>query len=285
MAGEMTLPRRIAVLLLVVLAGLGGCAAPGPAAAPRPAAGLPAAEPAPGFRLPLDDYLPSPAEAAELSQGYRDLLRRCMARFGLDYPPPGPAGGGPTVRNERRYGLVDPAAAAIRGYRFATGLPTRRPPPALSAAGRTALEGSAARVAGLAVPAGGCAAQARRELTAADPPGADTGLAEALSVRGFTAAERDPRVVAAMRAWSGCMGGRYASPFEPTFTGPVTPAETATAVADVACKRQTGLARTWYAVESAAQGPLIGTNAAALRLAGAALRAELALARQAAADR
>jgi hypothetical protein len=274
-----TLPRRIAGLLLVALAGLGGCGSPGPAAEP---------EPGPGFRLPLDDYLPTPAEAAELSQGYRDLLHRCMTGFGVDYPPPGlPAGGGPADRNERRYGLVDPAAAASRGYHFGTDLPARRRPPPLPPAAQAALAGTAARVAGRAVPAGGCAAWARRELTAADPPGADTGLAEALSVRGFTAAEHDPRVTAAMRAWSACMRAHsysYATPFEPTFTGAVTPAETATAVTDVACKRQTGLARTWYAVEAAGQRPLIAANAAALRLAAAALHAELARARRAGAE-
>jgi hypothetical protein len=78
--------------------------------------------------------------------------------------------------------------------------------------------------------------------------------------------ETDPRVLAVDAAWSRCMARRgfhYTSPQQPAgHNWPATPtaAETATAVADVACKLQVNLINTWLTVEAAYQTALIGQN-------------------------
>jgi hypothetical protein len=76
----------------------------------------------------------------------------------------------------------------------------------------------------------------------------------------------DPRVLAVSAAWSRCMARRgfhYASPQQPAghnWPAKPTAAETATAVADVACKQQVNLINTWLTVEAAYQTALIGQN-------------------------
>jgi hypothetical protein len=59
----------------------------------------------------------------------------------------------------------------------------------------------------------------------------------------------------------------------------LTPAEIATAKADVACKQQTNLVGIWFTVESAHQRTLIIQNTTALNLAAEAIHTELAAAR------
>jgi hypothetical protein len=286
--------RAAAALALLLLAGA-GCGRPRPATP-----GDRADQPAPqllrsaDLRLPLDAYLATPAEVSELTRGRLALLRRCMARYGFDYPrATPPAQAAPRSRNERRYGLTDPAAAAARGYRLddrgATGSAARPAPPALPPAAEAVLTGSAGRTAaGRPIPADGCAGEASRGLSAGAPPDADSGLPQRLSADSFAHSTGDPRVQAATRQWAGCMktaGLDYANPFDPLgdrrFRGPLTRAETTTAQADVVCKRQANLVGVWFTVESAYQHTLIDTNATALEPAGRALRAQLAAARRA----
>jgi hypothetical protein len=79
-------------------------------------------------------------------------------------------------------------------------------------------------------------------------------------------------------------GYSYDSPMapaaDPRFRGPLSPAETGTAVADVDCKGRTNLVGVWFTVESEYQRPLVHDHAAALTLAAAAVRAELEVARR-----
>jgi hypothetical protein len=288
---------RAAALAALILAS-SGCGRPGP---PFPANRV--APPAPpllrgaGLRLPLDAYLASPAEVSQLTRGRLALLRRCMGRYGFDYPPPAPpAGPTPRSRNERRYGLTDPAAAAVRGYRLdnrdptgSTTRPAKPAPAAFPPGGLAVLTGAAGRtVAGKPVPPDGCAGEASRELSAHAPPGADTGLPQRLSAESFAQSRNDPEVQAATRQWANCMktkGLDYASPFDPPgdprFRGPLSRAETTTATTDVACKRRTNLVGIWFTAESTYQRTLIDNNPAAVEAAAAAVRAQLAAARKA----
>lgn len=282
-------------LALALLLATAACARPAatPTPAPAPAAGGPVPVLLHGadLRLPLDAYLASVTEVAELGSGYRALVHRCMTGYGFDFPPAHlPASTGPLTRNERRYGLTDPAAAATLGYRLANGGGPARPGlPALPAAGLDALNGAQGHlVAGRALPADGCAGQARRELTARVPQGADLTLPDRLARDSFERSRQDPRVAAAIQRWAACMreqGYRYATPFEAAadrrFRGPLSGAETATATADVACKARTNLVGIWFSAESGYQRALIDGNGPALALALAGLRAQLAVARPA----
>ena len=275
-----------------------GCARPGPAPAGGRDPGVGPVPPAgagqPGvllrtadLRLPLDTYLLSIAESARLARASRILLRQCVAGFGLDYATPDPAAVGPRTWNERRYGLTDPDQAA-RGYwpRDRT-VPPRPRHAAVTAAVTAVVTGTGSpTVHGRPVPSGGCTAQAYRQLTANDPPGADRYLAQRLSSDSFFASRQDQPVRAATSAWSACLraaGHPYPTPLDPPqdsrFQGPVaTPLEIATATADVTCKRRTNLVGAWYADETGRQRALIAANLPALQRARAAFDAELAVA-------
>ncbi len=246
--------------------------------------------------LPLDRYLATTAEVAEIASGYRALLRRCMARYAFAFPPADPPPPpGPRTRNERRYGLSDTAAAATRGYRFTdqpsddTARPGTADNPALPPEATAVLYGQAApSVSDKPVPTGGCVGEAHRNLSTNVPPGADTDLPQRLSGDSFAQSRRDPRVQAATRQWAACMktnGYSYSTPFDPPadprFSDALTPEEIAAAIADVACKQQINLVGIWFTIESAHQRTLIDQNATALNLAAKAINAQLAAARAA----
>jgi hypothetical protein len=245
------------------------------------------------LRLPLDDYLLSPSQLAEIADGSRTLVRQCMAGLGLDspaQPPPGPA---PRTWNDWRYGLTDPTVAAQRGYRRGDHPPTAQPEPAAAqprAEQAGALTGEGARsIHGRRVPEGGCLGQAERTLRGSGPPGVDRDLAQRLSMDSFGYSRGRPRVRAAVARWSDCMKRRgldYPDPFgpvkEPRFQAPgaaVTATEIATAVADVACKQQINLVGIWFTVERSYQQSLVAENRAGLDRVRQANNAELAAAR------
>jgi hypothetical protein len=277
------------VALAAVVAGCAGPGTPTPAAGPAGSAAdrVPELLRTADLRLPLDDYQPSLAETGRLARAHRALLRQCMREFGFADAAPDPATApGPRTWNERRYGLTDPAQAA-HGYWPDSRVATARPrSPSLSAAEGAVLTGSGAgTVAGRAVPAGGCAAEAQRRLTARDPVGADRSLAQRLGSTSFFGSQQAPQVRAVTERWAGCMraaGHPYAGPLDPPkdarFAGPAGPAEVATARTDVGCKQRTNLVGVWFAVEAAQQRSLIAANGPALALARAAFHAELSLA-------
>ena len=258
------------------------------AAAQQPGMEQPLVDTAGTIRLPLDRYVASAADVAEMGRGYRALLHRCMASFGYDFPPAGLVGpAGPSDRNESRYGLTDAVAAATRGYRPAGNRAVPKLPD-LPAPAQAALNGDAATVGGHPVPAGGCGGQASRGISGAVPAGADPTLGDQLASESFARSRADARVTAAISRWSACMGAAghpYRSPTDPprdpAFRGPLTAAEKATATADVRCKEQTGLVAAWAAVEAEYQRALIASNAGALDRAARAVHAEVAAARAA----
>jgi hypothetical protein len=276
------------VLVALAVAGCGG-SRPAPHRDPAPADRVPVLLHSADLRLPLDDYYPSIAESQRLARAHRALLSQCVRGFGYHYTAPDPAQAGPRTWNERRYGLTDPTVAAADGYwasgraEFASG---GRPANHASAAENDLVTGAGPKtVNGKTVPAGGCAEEARRRLTASDPAGADQSLAQRLGSDTFFRSQRDPRVQTAFQQWSACMkaaGFTYAGPLDPPkdprFQGGLGKREIAAATADVACKRQTNLVGVWFTVEASQQWSLIEANKPALQLARTAFQAELAIA-------
>jgi hypothetical protein len=128
------------------------------------------------------------------------------------------------------------------------------------------------------VPAGGCVGEATRKLEGATRTSADPSLPERLDVESLQEAQGRPGVRHALAAWSGCMaakGYKAATPFDamrlpPSAAGPKPDKqEIATAVADVSCKQQTGLIRTWFDAEVAVQYRQIAADKPALDAAKA----------------
>jgi hypothetical protein len=272
--------RKWALLILtaVLTAGCSGAAGQGPAtAASRPASQ--AAAP-----LPIERYLFSNGQLSRLVQARNLLAAQCVRRFGLDWnpkPPPVPQDASLDAANiARRYGVTDPAAAARLGYHQASPPPSKRPDdPAPTADQQTALSGSgpdgstATTFHGLRIPAGGCIGEANMRISGDPARLGDDDLPSRINVDSYQQAMADSRVIAAFRAWSGCMRQRgydYPDPTQvpgkkPQFTGPEpTPTEIAVAVADVSCKQQTGLVAVWSAVDAADQNTAIKQHAAEL---------------------
>ncbi|MFE9426459.1 hypothetical protein ACFYNO_26255 [Kitasatospora sp. NPDC006697] len=273
-------PRRPAVrAALALTAAALACTASGCAAAHR-ATAAPTTSPAPaGLRLPIEDYLLTPAQDARLNHAVWTLAAACMKRHGFDFPTP-PELTGQRTGSEvaRRYGPTDPAAAAVLGYHDtaapAPQQPSGPPPPAdLPAPERAALTG--------------CHGEAQRGLAGTDPLGSSQ-LAGQINSMSYDQATVDPRVTAAFATWSGCMkakGYAYATPVDayndPHWKSPTPgPAEIATALADIACKQQTDLIGTWSTVDAAYQQHQITLHQAQLDHDRAAEQHQLTLAAQ-----
>ncbi|GAA1992755.1 hypothetical protein [Kitasatospora viridis] len=294
----------LALTAAVLACTASGCAAaPGPAAArrgsaapitplpPAPVAGTAAPTTPAGLaalRLPIEDYLLTPAQDAQLNHAVWVLAAACMKRQGFDFQtPPELAGQRSGGEAARRYGPADPAAAAVLGYHDTAAPAPQQPsgPPApadLPAPERAALIGSPQ-----GGPAGGCHGEAQRRLAGTDPLGSSQ-LAGQINSMSYGQATADPRVTAAFAAWSGCMkanGYAYATPVDayddPRWKSPAPgPVEIATALADIACKQRTDLIGTWYAVDAAYQQHQITVHQAQLDHDRAAEQHQLALAGQ-----
>jgi hypothetical protein len=111
----------------------------------------------------------------------------------------------------------------------------------------------------------GCLMEASAELYGTGRSGpSDPVPSIALQASSWT--QSDPRVRAVDELWSQCMKRRGYSYRTPQAAATAhwpqrpTPAETATAIADVACKQQVNLANTWLTVEAAYQTALIGQD-------------------------
>jgi hypothetical protein len=232
--------------------------------------------------LPLNTY----ADVAEvqqttLAEASTLLTQQCMAARGFVYTSQASPSQVQTLFQTAEYGfgVTSPADASTYGY----GQPktsASRPGPAFLGGFSTfgdlakqprawvqALLGFApgARISRVRRP--GCLQQASQELYAKG------GLSDPVPQIAFQASQwtqSDPRVRAVDAAWSRCMtraGYHYASPQQAADRGwpsKPTPAETATATADVRCKQQVNLANTWLTVEAAYQTALIRENLATL---------------------
>lgn len=286
--GSRRAARRVLASVLIPAALSTGCGGP----APRPDAAVSAPSPpvlldGAGLRLPLDRYLLGPRESEAVAQAYRILLAECMHRFGLPSPQRSVAADGPATLNERRYGITNLAQARRTGFRVSEPGPGSGPGSESepgSGAGPSRPGGSAGpvdprtlevltgsgggTVDGRPVPEGGCSDEAQRRLTAGAPVVEDSYLAQRLAQDSYFDSGRDPRVRAAMKAWSACMRAHhfdYSTPLaaagDPRFrSGPVSAAEITVAATDIACKRQTNLVGIWFTAESRIQRPGVAAN-------------------------
>ncbi|MEV4339790.1 hypothetical protein [Streptomyces sp. NPDC049590] len=262
-------PAAAVLLCAGVLLGCGreGPDAPsGPSATHRRPATARAAEPE--RVLPLDRYFLTPSDTARIQRGIGVLVADCMRGAGLR-PPPGPLAPPPSPpRNERRYGVTDAASAAEFGYHLPP-VPSQVPGETLDRARSEALTGTHDGTRPRAdVPAEGCIAASARQVTGAPGYPADPENLRRLNVESFERSLEDPGVVRGMARWSACMREedfRYRTPLEPSFPAhEATPEERRTALADIACKRRTGLVELWYAAETGIQRDLIHRHRAEL---------------------
>ncbi|MFC4109636.1 hypothetical protein [Micromonospora zhanjiangensis] len=206
---------------------------------------------------------------------------RCMREFGFT-PEPGWKPEGAVPRDiTARYGLWDEARAADFGY-----LPAEvndgnsGPIRFVGADANSVYFGQVESYQGKPVPAGGCT---NKEFEAVfGPKGSlqvDGHLQVNLDQEAITRATQDSRVVPLLASWRACMksaGWDYKTPQEPfdhwsTRRGAdktravVSDEEKRSALADVGCKKSTGLLGTWLAADIAYQKVLVERNAEQLR--------------------
>ncbi|WP_329133426.1 hypothetical protein OG552_15910 [Streptomyces sp. NBC_01476] len=272
-----------AALTLTLAAGCSDRSSPahsGPAGlVPQPVLPYDAGDPA-TWTLPIQGYLPSDTEKAQISQAQKQLIADCMKGFGFTWSPAPdlPRIGGKTLV-DWRYGIHDLALAKERGYKpeaaeQAAYDEAMHAGAALEDPGSTASqvlsgEGVTDEIGGRAVPAGGCAGAADRRI---DARSVEMRTAQTISRTTFATSQQDPRVVKAFAAWSACMkshGYSYAAPLDasddPRFSSAeVTELERATATADIGCRRATGVAKIWFDAETALQVKAIDDNAGQL---------------------
>lgn len=230
-----------------------------------------------GLRLPVQDYLPTPEQEDRISAARVTLVRRCLARYGVDYPMPAQSSSdrGPRSLTDRRYGITDVALARTAGYGLGARDPVnveRPAKPDIGVDGETALSGQGrSLVRGQPVPAGGCLGTAEATVNRAVPAGADVRRGSQLLQTSFESSKQDSRVVATFAAWSGCMakaGYHYADPLraagDPAFSRAAQPSaqQLAVAAADIACKASTNLVGVWFTVECAYQRRAIDADIA-----------------------
>lgn len=215
------------------------------------------------WQLPIAAYMPTTAQT-RMAAGLRDdLIDACMkdAGFAQWAPAPDlPSIGGKTL-TDWRYGIHDAALAAKNGY---------HPAPAEQRAY------DAAMAEGAVDESGADEGQVRQcaQQASGDVPTVQTAdLVAEIDGDAYRAAMADPAVVAAFTKWSSCMkdkGYSYTKPMDanddPQFSDPsrITAAEIATATADVACRDEYKVEKTWFDAEVVLQGAAIKKNQAAL---------------------
>ncbi|MGW2479456.1 hypothetical protein ACWCWQ_06400 [Streptomyces sp. NPDC001571] len=234
------------------------------------AAGVPAAPAAVGdsadpatWKLPIEAYMVSRADARLVSSSRDSVIDECMKTAGFPKWTPAPdlpALGGKT-ETDWRYGIHDAAQAAKRGY---------HPDAAQQQAYDKAMMAGAVDQSGSDPQVlRGCAQSAGRTVPAVTP----SDLVERIKGDSYKESAKQPKVIAIFAEWSACMkakGYSYAKPMDanddPRFNDPhvVSELEISTATADVACRTRSHVERTWFDAEAALQTKAIKANQAAL---------------------
>ncbi|WP_103337281.1 hypothetical protein [Amycolatopsis sp. CA-126428] len=283
--------KRFSVLFPVLgaLLVLGAACSDPPAGDPGAAASLPEpvipANPPPApaaaaeVHLPLDPYFGPPQGHQEtLEKAKTILITKCMREKGFAYQPDTGGGTAQPSAPLPGYGLNDLQAARERGYSpsGAGSVQAAAGPGRIPTLDKLVQEHGAAWVKALhgflppdTAGPGGCLSTAA--VSAPEYDRLDRELPGRLAGQASERTRGDGRVVAATSAWSACMaesGYAYKSPAEPPkqkWPTPPSPAELATATADVTCKARTNLAGIWLAVQTGYQQTLLERNAPALK--------------------
>ncbi|RSM64466.1 hypothetical protein DMH04_51250 [Kibdelosporangium aridum] len=235
--------------------------------------------------LPFRDYELSSAQLDIVERATTLMARACVQRFGLDWPLPRTEPTETTVvADANRYGIIDRAEVAQRGYH-----PPPEPPrapddtsPSLDAVAVYAGKGASV-VGGRPVPEGGCVGEARRQLAQGAPAGLSGAEFADLDQQIFQRAQADSRVSAAMAAWRACMAASgyhytdvWAANDDARWTTPQpAPGEIATATTDLDCRATSNLVPVWLAVETAYQRQAIARRSAEFDATAAKLRTML----------
>ncbi|MBM0259299.1 hypothetical protein [Micromonospora sp. 4G55] len=223
------------------------------------------------FVLPLDKYSMNPEQWRILQKARRELLGRCVGRFGLKFIPQQGVGSSRITQNGDRYGISRADVVSTHGYHPAEipqaqsvqGIPQATPDV------DGVVQGTLKSFGGKLVPEGGCSGEADRILGHGAPevPSGDKNLVRELSLRSFGESQGDSRVRAVFKSWSDCMRSRgfeYDNPREANNdrafqSDKPSEREMAVAMADVKCKSETNLIAIWATVETAYQEQYIVT--------------------------
>lgn len=238
--------------------------------------------------LPLNTYSGvSGLQQTVLAEASTLLTQKCMTARGFVYSAQAAPAQEQSLLQEAEYGFgvtsQDAAASFGYGQPSSSGAPPTSPAPAkagpaflggFASFGDLSKQPRAWTVALLGFAPGarigrqheaGCLMQASAELYGTGRSGpSDPVPSIALQASSWT--QSDPRVRAVGELWSQCMKRRGYSYRTPQAAATAhwpqrpTPAETATAMADVDCKQQVNLTNTWLTVEAAYQTALIGQD-------------------------
>ncbi|MEU8679940.1 hypothetical protein [Streptomyces sp. NPDC048611] len=224
---------------------------------------LPVSRQARELRLPLDAYASTIAETHLVEDAQDILMRRCMKNRGMEWKSlPRVDAQDTEPPNLRRYG-ADEVEALRHGYH-----PSPDPPSVVRRNRawdtREALPAEVQRAAYGPSGKGGCLKITDRQLVGDTAP-LDFHAFNRLTGSALETSRRTPEVRDALRRWHTCMaktGSDYPDPYAAAGdkrweTSEPTPAERATARADVACQKSTKLVKVWSAAETRVQHRLI----------------------------
>lgn len=232
-----------------------------------------------GLTLPLAEYATGPVDAYAWQIAVQEQWRSCMARYGIDNFGPPPVSERSVVAQVnltmgRRYGVSDIEQAKQYGYHLPDNTPEAshwEPAPGVettifTGAGPEITSGS---YKGKELVEGGCRGEASRKF-----PMPQTPEAQELSNTVFEQSKNDAAVVTVIAKWASCMekaGIKRSDPLEDLagagiqLTTPAASAEEiAQAVADVTCKKETGLIDVWSAEEKKREEGAIVANKSTL---------------------
>ncbi|MEU5343582.1 MULTISPECIES: hypothetical protein [unclassified Streptomyces] len=207
--------------------------------------------------------MPTTAQTRMVAGLRDDLIDACMedAGFAQWSPAPDlPSIGGKTL-TDWRYGIHDAALAAKNGY---------HPAPAEQEAYDAAMAEGAVDESGAD---DGQVRQCAQQASGDVPTVQTADLVAQIDGDTYRAAMEDPAVAASFTKWSSCMedkGYSYTKPMDanddPQFSDPsdISAAEVATATADVACRDEHNVEKTWFDAEVVLQEAAIKKNQAAL---------------------
>lgn len=247
-----------------------------PAAADSPGA-LSLGETSNSLVLPLTAYYPGSQQVANIQTVRFALLSRCLQQVGFSYPDvitePVQYGGDPGRGQFYDFGVTSTSFAAHYGYHDTS----------VTKPMRTASGGPIPQQGALSAAENAAAAKCATQIDG------QTGylnsnwniLVQTLGIEAWQRANTDPRTLAAFKSWSSCMqakGFDYSTPLRSLagqlgnsdaakgwLTAAPSRLEIQTATADVACKAQTGLLKTWIGVLAAYQKALLPANVTQLR--------------------